>query len=116
VSKPKLISNWVELKAYAETDPSPTHRLDIDKYSGCIHSKDGSKNIRISENCMSSFLCLTTHTFYARTHAFKTYMLQQCGFNIVLRNWDANEPRNKWGGTGEDAEGYPFEIYTVKCA
>lgn len=83
---PKFIKTWEELSKCT----SETHELKVDlRYgNGFIISKDGSKNIHISDDCITDRLYLSTHTFYGNKHEFSTKMLQQCGFNVILANWN----------------------------
>lgn len=79
--KPKLIKTWKEL---AELPPSKTHRIDIDTgYSGWVCSLDETDKRP---------LYLSTHTFYGKgQHKFSTKLLQSCGFNVEIDNWDAEQ-------------------------
>lgn len=74
MSEPQLIKNWEELKECK----SDTHYLKIEEYCGWIHSKSNEDDYYLS-----------THTFYGKTHEGSTKLLQSCGFNVVLANWDA---------------------------
>lgn len=75
--KRKLIKNWEELAALP---PSATHILEIDAEEGCGFIKEkGVDNIPIY---------LSTHTFYGSTYRYYSKVLQRCGFNINLENWD----------------------------
>lgn len=71
--EPKLITTWEELKQ-CESD---THYLEIEEHSGWIHSKNSDE-----------YHYLSTHTFYGKTHEGSTKLLQSCGFNVQLANWD----------------------------
>lgn len=72
------IKNWEELKEVK----SPTHILEIDLKYGCgwIRTKD--------ENDDSLGYYLSTHTFYGKNFEHSTKVLQSCGFNVQLDNWD----------------------------
>jgi hypothetical protein len=72
----QYIKDWEEL---AEIK-SETHDLEIDfKYgSGWITSKTDSEDYHY----------LSTHTFYGMSHKESTRILQSCGFNVELANWD----------------------------
>jgi len=77
--EPKLIRSWNELKECK----SETHELDFadeDICNGWIRSKN--------ENPSEYGIYLSTHTFYGSKHKESTRLLQQCGFNVVLANWD----------------------------
>ena len=79
IGAPRLVRTWADL---AQVPDSDTHRLDIDveKCNGWINRKDGNEFIGHY---------LSTHTFYGSQHAASTKLLQSCGFNVVLENWDA---------------------------
>lgn len=100
----QLIRDWIDLEEYTKSDPSPTHficfegcdktTLDNGKetyYCAHVRSKDGSKNIILSKDCSTNFLYLSTHTFYGNNYQHSTKMLQQCGFDVQLANWDADD-------------------------
>lgn len=70
----RLIKTWDELKECV----SDTHRLEIEDGSGWIYSKTNDKESHY----------LSTHTFYGSSYKGYTQMLQDCGFNIQLANWD----------------------------
>ena len=74
--KQKLIETWDEL---SKLEPSETHHLDIEDHCGWI-LKNGSNELEHY---------LSTHTFYGSMHEFSTAILQECGFNVTLSNWDA---------------------------
>lgn len=80
-SKPKLIQNWIELALVPE---SPTHYIEIDedRCAGWIVKKGADK--------VDYGHYLSTHTFYGNNFRQSTVLLQKCGFNVVLSNWDAN--------------------------
>ena len=80
INNPKYIKDWKELK----DQTSPTHTLKIDIQYGCgwIEPKDAD------ENSWEGRHYLSTHTFYGGTNEYSTKVLQSCGFNVVLANWD----------------------------
>ena len=72
---PKLIKTWDELKECK----SETHILEIEDCCGWIHCKlDKGKHAHY----------LSTHTFYGGTYKNSTKLLQACGFDVELANWD----------------------------
>ena len=75
MENPKYIKDWNELKE----EKSETYALEIEEDSGYgwISSKEGDDTHYLS-----------THTFYGGTHEYSTKLLQFCGFNVVLANWD----------------------------
>jgi hypothetical protein len=83
---PKLINNWDELKDCT----SETHILEIDPqyHNGWIRPKVPDTN-----NAIYDTHYLSTHTFYGGHHEYSTKLLQECGFDVELANWDA--PKEK---------------------
>lgn len=75
---PLLIHNWDELAA---VEDSETHTLKIDRCCGWINNK--------STNQLDHYL--STHTFYGSTFKESTKILQTCGFNVQLKNCDAQQ-------------------------
>ena len=80
LSKPKYIKDWEELKEEA----SPTHILEIEMgdCNGWIRPKNGD------EESWEGNHYLSTHTFYGGCNEGSTKLLQSCGFNVILANWD----------------------------
>lgn len=76
---PKLIKTWDELRECE----SETHYLEIDDYAGWIHSKTPK-----SDDSFDGSHYLSTHTFYGHNYEYSTELLQSCGFNVVIANWD----------------------------
>lgn len=89
MAAPKFIESWIELKECE----SETHDLEIDLYygNGWIHPKD--EKIRYDEPVKNGYY-LSTHTFYGLNHKRSTEVLQICGFNVVLKNWDEKTNKN----------------------
>lgn len=84
-----LIKNWDHLK---EVNPqSNTHILEVDEYSGHINCINGE---RIDEDYEKQIPhlghYLSTHTFYGLNYVTSTKIMQLCGFNVVIDNWDKN--------------------------
>ena len=80
MKKPKLINDWSEL---SKVEDSETHKLDIGKYSGWIVSKNPDH-----DGFLKNSYYLSTHTFYGGSHQQSTKLLQKCGFNVEVANWD----------------------------
>jgi hypothetical protein len=79
----KLISTWEELaECKSETH---TLKIDIKGCNGWILPK--------KTNGWRHEYYLSTHTFYGGQHKESTRMLQSCGFNVKIANWDAEEVR-----------------------
>ena len=81
----KLISTWKEL---AECT-SETHILEIDVKGGNGWILPKTVNDWKDEHYLS------THTFYGKNYRESTSLLQLCGFNVQIANWDAERD----GGT-----------------
>jgi hypothetical protein len=82
----KLISTWEEL---AECK-SETHTLEINTKGGY-----GWINpIKEATEQWAGHHYLSTHIFYGKHHQESTRMLQSCGFNVKIANWDAEEDTN----------------------
>ena len=76
----KLISSWEEL---SKVEPSETHYLKIGEYNGWIIAKN-PKSDKFSDRKHY----LSTHTFYGLNYEESTKVLQACGFDIKIANWD----------------------------
>ena len=74
----KLISTWDEL---AECK-SETHYLEIEDCCGWILPTIDNGECHIY---------LSTHTFYGGMHEYSTKILQKCGFNVIIDNWDKED-------------------------
>lgn len=72
----RFIKDFEEL---ATVEDSETHKLVIENCSGWIVSKATGENEHY----------LSTHTFYGEKHDYSNSLLQNCGFNVELSNWDA---------------------------
>lgn len=81
----KFIKDWNDLVGLE----SDTHRLEIEvEYGrGWIRPKVYAND---DEFFMNSHY-LSTHTFYGKTYLHSTKLLQKCGFNVVLDNWDKEQ-------------------------
>lgn len=71
----RLIENWKEL---ATVEESETHKLEIEEYCGWVIDKATGKHETY----------LSTHTFYGQCFEYSTKILQECGFNVQIKNWD----------------------------
>ena len=78
----KLISTWEELsKCESETH---TLKIDIKGCNGWIFEN----KIDIDDDDYDMHY-LSTHTFYGLNYKDSTRLLQKCGFNVEIANWDA---------------------------
>lgn len=77
-----LISTWEEL---AEVPESDTHYLNINPgdCNGWIITKKP-----VSDKFSDRKKYLSTHTFYGGSHKHSTALLQRCGFDVEIANWD----------------------------
>jgi hypothetical protein len=93
----KLILNWEELKAFPKE--SETHILEIDEYCGWVNCKnpkdyDISADYDYDERIPFIDHYLSTHAFYGKGNFYhSTKVLQKCGFNVILKNWDGAETK-----------------------
>ena len=73
------IDNWEELSKVK----SDTHflKINLEYGGGWIHPKN-------EENKFQDSHYLSTHTFYDECYKGHTKLLQSCGFNVELANWD----------------------------
>jgi hypothetical protein len=81
-SEPKLIKTWVEL---AECE-SETHilKINLEYCNGWIIPKMITGTI----DPLNDHHYLSTHTFYGSSYEWSTKILQECGFNVQLANWN----------------------------
>ena len=79
----KLIRTWKEL---AQVPDSETHILKIEDHSGWIVTKNPK-----SDKFSDRYKYLSTHTFYGLTNEQSTRLLQSCGFDVEIDNWDKEE-------------------------
>ena len=79
-NKPVFIRDWDELRGVLQE--SDTHTLEIGKYSGWLKPKEAIGN------SYDGFHYLSTHTFYGDKHQYSSKILQECGFNVEIANWD----------------------------
>ena len=76
---PKLIKTWDELRECT----SETHVLEIEDCNGWIRPK-----VKNEETYWEDIYYLSTRTFYGGTHERSTKILQECGFDVEIANWD----------------------------
>lgn len=76
-----LIKTWDELDEYCKSNPSETHVFKFDKYSGWLKPK-----IKNDDDDWGTYM--STHTFYGLNYRESTEKFQECGFNVVVDNWD----------------------------
>ena len=74
----QLIKDWDELALVPANDKFYIE-LDKDRCCGWIRSKDENSDFRHY---------LSTHTFYGLTYKQSTVILQECGFDVQIANWD----------------------------
>lgn len=76
----KLIKNWNELSKVPAND----------KFKIVI-GKDGDNGYIKSVKTNEIIYYLSTHTFYASQYKASTKLLQECGFEVELDNWDKGD-------------------------
>lgn len=73
----KLIKTWEDLVG-----------LESDKYKLEINTELGNGYIVPKEESPDNYgYYLSTHTFYSRSYKDYEKLLQECGFDIKLKNW-----------------------------
>lgn len=79
----KLIKNWNEL---SKVPPNDKFKIEVDDDMDCGYIKpiDDNEYIDFGVN----YHYLSTHTFYGSQYQYSTDLLQKCGFDIELDNWD----------------------------
>ena len=86
----RFIKNWDELKSIP--NESETHILEVKEYNGWLHAKvEETKEDRNKdwwERLPHLDVYLSTHTFYGGENKHYTKVLQKCGFDVELANWD----------------------------
>ena len=78
----KVIKDWNDLVGLE----SEKYKLEIDVDGGCGWIVPKTKKNE-SEDFMRSHY-LSTHTFYGGSYKGYTKLLQKCGFDVELDNWD----------------------------
>lgn len=78
----KQITNWEEL---SKVPDSKTHRLKITPEEG----NGWIIPLIPKDTFLDGREYLSTHTFYGKTYEYSTKLLQDCGFDVKLSNWDA---------------------------
>lgn len=81
----KFIKDWNDLVGLE----SETHRLEINvkNGNGWIYSKEDASD---SGYFMKNHY-LSTHTFYGTNYQDSTKLLQSCGFDVEIDNWDKED-------------------------
>lgn len=85
----KLIKGWKELSEIP--NESETHILEVGEYNGWLKAKDEKpyiKDVEYIEQVENLDVYLSTHTFYGNDYELYTEVLQRCGFDVQLANWD----------------------------
>ncbi len=74
----RFIRHWADL---AQVPESAAYFLEID-VEGC----NGWIKDKSDPDILGYYL--STHTFYGSKYVYSTRLLQRCGFNVTLANWD----------------------------
>ena len=99
----KLIKNWKEL---SQVPPNDKYKIivDEDMCNGWIvpicDEKDDKdefichcEGIETTKEYFENHIYLSTHTFYSSQYKRSTEILQKCGFDIEIDNWDKEVER-----------------------
>lgn len=82
----KLIKGWEQL---SKVPPNDKFKIEVDEDMCCGRIKPIDKNVEIEYG--KNYHYLSTHTFYGSQYEYSTKILQECGFNVELDNWDKKE-------------------------
>lgn len=84
-----LIRDWEELRQIP--NESESHILKVNKNNGWLKAKN-EKRYDDSRDYLEQVphldVYLSTHTFYGFNYEFSSKLLQACGFDVKLDNWD----------------------------
>lgn len=86
-----IIDNWEHFKDwYKKNGPSETHEIIFHGSVAFIQTID-KKRVK------GPHYYLSTHTFYGKRQWIRsTEVLRECGFKVIIRNWDAEEEGQDW--------------------
>lgn len=82
--EPTLVKTWEELQLFAFTSKTHILEIDLEFCNGWIVPRGG---VEVVYGTNEHYL--STHSFYGLAHEESTRILQACGFNVRLANWDA---------------------------
>lgn len=86
----KLIKDWKELAQIP--NESDTHILEVNDCNAWLTAKKEepyNEEVEYLDQVKHLDVYLSTHTFYGSTYENSTKILQACGFDVELANWDA---------------------------
>lgn len=89
----KLIRTWEEL---SKVPPNDKYKIIVKDCCGWIvpicdeeaEEEDFKCNCKNEENFYDNHIYLSTHTFYGSQYKYSTKVLQKCGFDVEIDNWD----------------------------
>ena len=103
----KLIKSWYGLVGL-ESDEYYLE-IDVDRCNGHIRSKTDD----------NFYAYLSTHTFYGNDYQYSTVILQECGFDVQLENWDGETEevnyRDQWLWSGKCEHCRRKEYCNTEC-
>ncbi|AUR93451.1 hypothetical protein NVP1187O_138 [Vibrio phage 1.187.O._10N.286.49.F1] len=82
---PKMIKTWEELSKVPESETYYLE-IDIDGCNGWVITKSP-----VSDKFSDRMKYLSTHTFYGLNYKYSTKLLQSCGFDVEIDNWDSED-------------------------
>ena len=85
----RYIKDWEDLKKIP--NESETHILKVGEYNAWLEAKTKrlyNSEVDYLEQVKHLDVYLSTHTFYDPNYEFSTKILQACGFDVELANWD----------------------------
>ena len=86
----RFIKDWDELRQIP--NESETHILEVGECNAYLKAKDRypyNNKIDYMEQIKHLDVYLSTHTFYGCSYEHSTKVLQTCGFDVELANWDS---------------------------
>lgn len=87
-----FIRDWEELKKI--NNESETHILEVNDCNAwliCKNKEEYDPHKPYFSQIPHLHVYLSTHTFYGENYEFSTKVLQACGFDVELANWDTME-------------------------
>lgn len=88
----QIIKNWEEL---SKLPPNDKYRIIVKDCCGWIvplcdipNNGDYICKCENDDNYFENHIYLSTHTFYGSNYKYSTELLQECGFDVEIDNWD----------------------------
>lgn len=88
-----FIKDWKELSEICNESATHILEINVEEGLGWIKAKDKrifNPHIDFLEQIEHLDYYLSTHTFYGSNYKCASQVLQACGFDVELDNWDSN--------------------------